>query len=146
MYNCCSYSLSTGLNLTCPQESLYLLYDSDVGLLTEMALETISSSYVRDCELLSRADNSQRGIDCVADSLHLVERVEKQQKVFFQFKKVNWASEASPTLGCSIEITRDIYPYVGMYIDLSTKNTYAKMRGRNYVAKTHACSKLALGS
>ena len=24
----------------------------------------------------------------------------------------NWASEASPTLGCSIEISRDIYIYV----------------------------------
>ena len=24
----------------------------------------------------------------------------------------NWASEASPTLGCSIEITRDIYMYI----------------------------------
>ena len=24
---------------------------------------------------------------------------------------VNWASEASPTLGCSIEISRDIYIY-----------------------------------
>ena len=24
----------------------------------------------------------------------------------------NWASEASPTLGCSIEISRDIYMYV----------------------------------
>ena len=27
-----------------------------------------------------------------------------------------WASEASPTLGCSIEISRDIYIYVGMYV------------------------------
>ena len=26
----------------------------------------------------------------------------------------NWASEASPTLGCSIEISRDICIYVGM--------------------------------
>ena len=25
----------------------------------------------------------------------------------------NWASEASPTLGCSIEISRDIYVSVG---------------------------------
>ena len=24
----------------------------------------------------------------------------------------NWASEASPTLGCSIEILRDIYMYI----------------------------------
>ena len=26
----------------------------------------------------------------------------------------NWASEASPTLGCSIEISRDIYIYIYM--------------------------------
>ena len=26
----------------------------------------------------------------------------------------NWGSEASPTLGCSIEISRDIYMHVGM--------------------------------
>ena len=25
---------------------------------------------------------------------------------------INWASEASPTLGCSIEISRDIYIYM----------------------------------
>ena len=25
---------------------------------------------------------------------------------------VNWASEASPTLGCSIEISRDIYMFI----------------------------------
>ena len=30
-----------------------------------------------------------------------------------------WASEASPTLGCSIEILRDIYMYVGMSVCLS---------------------------
>ena len=29
---------------------------------------------------------------------------------------VNWASEASPTLGCSIEISRDIYMYVCRYV------------------------------
>ena len=28
----------------------------------------------------------------------------------------NWASEASPTLGCSIEISRDIYIYIYIYI------------------------------
>ena len=27
-------------------------------------------------------------------------------------KLINWASEANPTLGCSIEISRDIYIYV----------------------------------
>ena len=46
--------------------------------------------------------------------------------IFFLFsnsiKYCNWASEASPTLGCSIEISRDIYMsvciimYVGMYV------------------------------
>ena len=36
--------------------------------------------------------------------------------MFFAQYDVNWASEASPTLGCSIEISRDIYIciYVGM--------------------------------
>ena len=28
----------------------------------------------------------------------------------------NWASEASPTLGCSIEILHDIIIYVGRYV------------------------------
>ena len=31
---------------------------------------------------------------------------------------INWASEASPTLGCSIEISRDIYMYVCMSVCL----------------------------
>ena len=31
----------------------------------------------------------------------------------------SWASEASPTLGCSIEILRDIYMSVCMYVCLS---------------------------
>ena len=31
----------------------------------------------------------------------------------------SWASEASPTLGCSIEITRDIYLYIYMSVCLS---------------------------
>ena len=29
---------------------------------------------------------------------------------------VYWASEASPTLGCSIEISRDIYIYICRYV------------------------------
>ena len=29
---------------------------------------------------------------------------------------INWASEASPTLGCSIEISHDIYVSVGRYV------------------------------
>ena len=56
----------------------------------------------------------------------------------------NWASEASPTLRCSIEISRDIY--ICMYVfdclwENNTKKLYAKMRGRNYVVQTRACSK-----
>ena len=61
----------------------------------------------------------------------------------------NWASEASPTLTSSIKILHDIMSvcrYVGMYVDLSTKNMYAKMRWQNYVAHTRAFSKSVLGS
>ena len=36
--------------------------------------------------------------------------------------------------------------YVGLYRETHTKNTYTKMRGRNYVAQTRACSKSVLGS
>ena len=45
----------------------------------------------------------------------------------------NWASEASPTLGCSIEISSDMY----MSVCLSCP----KMRRRNY-ANTHAQSQI----
>ena len=46
----------------------------------------------------------------------------------------DWASEASPTLGCSIEISRDIYMYVGRYVCMYVcrgpksvgENTWAK--------------------
>ena len=34
----------------------------------------------------------------------------------FSVPYANWASEASPTLGCSIEISRDIYIYVCQYV------------------------------
>ena len=51
-----------------------------------------------------------------------------------------WASEASPTLGCSIEISRDIYMYVGRYVCLS----WSKKRRRKYVGQTRACSKSVL--
>ena len=46
---------------------------------------------------------------------------------------VNWASEASPTLGCSIEISRDTYIYVGMSV-------VSKMRRQNCVAHAHGQS------
>ena len=38
------------------------------------------------------------------------------QKKGQRSKHDNWASEASPTLGCSIEISRDIYMCVGRYV------------------------------
>ena len=52
-----------------------------------------------------------------------------------------WASEASPTLGCSIEISRDIYMSVGRSVCLS----WSKKRRRKYVDQTRACSKSVLG-
>ena len=52
----------------------------------------------------------------------------------------NWASEASPTLGCSIEISRDIYIYICRYVCRGPKK-----RRRNYVGQTRACSKSVLG-
>ena len=55
-----------------------------------------------------------------------------------------WASGASPTLGCSIKISRDIYMYVCLSLSMG-KKLYAKMRGRNYVVQTHACSKISFG-
>ena len=51
-----------------------------------------------------------------------------------------WASEASPTLGCSIEISRDIYIYICRYVCRGPKK-----RRRNYVGQTRACSKSVLG-
>ena len=45
----------------------------------------------------------------------------------FRNHAIYWASEASPTLGCSIEISRgmSVGMYVGMYVCLS----YVKSRG-----------------
>ena len=53
------------------------------------------------------------------------------------FISVSWASEASPTLGCSIEISRDICRYVCL--------SWSKKRRRKYVGQTRACSKSVLG-
>ena len=47
----------------------------------------------------------------------------------------NWASKASPTLGCSIEISRDIYMCL----------SWAKKSRRNNVGQTRACSKSVMG-
>ena len=70
----------------------------------------------------------------LATSLHwrqTIDHVEVAQGCIQEFKKrggirprpkphppytCNWASEASPTLGCSIEISRDILLYIYMHI------------------------------
>ena len=60
----------------------------------------------------------------------------------------NYASEASPTLGCSIEISWDIVcvcRFVYVCLGNPYKTLYAKMRGWDYVIQTHACSKSVLG-
>ena len=50
----------------------------------------------------------------------------------------NWASEASPTLGCSIDISRDIYMCMSVglskgnpYKKLVCQNAWAELRGPN---------------
>ena len=53
--------------------------------------------------------------------------------------KSYWASEASPTLGCSIEISRDIYIYIYMCVSVVCQITW------NHVNQTRACSKSVLG-
>ena len=55
-----------------------------------------------------------------------------------------WASEASPTLGCSIEISRDICMSVCLWETIG-KIGIQKIRGQNYVAQTCARSKSVLG-
>ena len=50
----------------------------------------------------------------------------------------NWASEASPTLGCSIEISRDIIIYI--YVSVVVQNARAELRGQ-----TRACSRSVWG-
>ena len=63
----------------------------------------------------------------------------RQKPVSLAFLHHNWASEASPTQGCSIEISRDIYVYMCMCL------SWSKKRRRNYVGQTRACSKSVLG-
>ena len=61
----------------------------------------------------------------------------------------NWASEATPTLGCSIETSRDIYSYIYIFDCLwenNTKKLYAKLRRWNYVVQTRACSIISFES
>ena len=47
----------------------------------------------------------------------------------------DWASVASPTMGCSIEISRDIYICVSVVCQITL----------NHVNQTRACSKSVLG-
>ena len=54
--------------------------------------------------------------------------------IIFHADLCNWASEASPTLGCSIEISRDIYIYM-LSVCLVCQSR------RSYVDQTRACSK-----
>ena len=48
----------------------------------------------------------------------------------------NWASKASPTLGCSIEISRDIYMSVGRYVCRGPKS----VGGITWAKRAHAQS------
>ena len=48
----------------------------------------------------------------------------------------DWASEASPTLGCSIKISHDIYMYVYMCVCRGPKS----VGGITWVKRTHAQS------
>ena len=58
--------------------------------------------------------------------------VKKNYNIFLHY----WASKASPKLGCSIEISRDIYVSVGM----SVVSKMSKMRKRDNMAHAHAQS------
>ena len=87
--------------------------------------------------------------------LRICRRLLFQGSRFFNIER-NWASEVSPTLGCSIEISHDIYiyicTYVCMYVCLQLsmgkqyKKLYAKMHGQTYIIQTRACSKISFGS
>ena len=50
----------------------------------------------------------------------------------------NWASEASPTLGCSIEISRDIYMYICACVCRGPKS----VGGITWAKRAHAQSDL----
>ena len=62
---------------------------------------------------------------CISTRLRLVTILSLLVKYLVIFhadpcnKSYNWASEASPTLGCSIEISRDICIYICMYVGMS---------------------------
>ena len=67
--------------------------------------------------------------------------INAEKLLHFDFKTVvcYWASAASPTLGCSIEISRDIYMYNYVHVSVVCQITW------NHVNQTRACSKSVLG-
>ena len=67
---------------------------------------------------------------CISTRLRLVKYL-----VIFHADPCNWASEASPTLGCSIEISRDY-----IYVSVVVQNAHAELRGQ-----TRACSRSVWG-
>ena len=69
---------------------------------------------------------------------HGFERIPQQGYLRTFSRLVNWASEASPTLGCSIEISRDIY-IMSVCMSVVCQITW------NHVNQTRACSKSVLG-
>ena len=68
--------------------------------------EKVSRSLKYDSNIFS-STNNQRRVEIQSTS---------EMTPFFTMIKCNWASEVSPTLGCSIEISRDIYVSVGRYV------------------------------
>ena len=64
--------------------------------------------------------------ESLLSSCHLDEVVFQKCKFVIRLKvKVNWASEASPTLRCSIEISRNIY------MSVVSNNALAELSGPN---------------
>ena len=57
--------------------------------------------------------------------------------MYLVIKYPNWASEANPTLGCSIEILRDI----GMYICMCVCRSPKSVGGFTWAKRAHAQSK-----
>ena len=87
------------------------------GSVEELSVGTVC----RIMSLLSRATSSVSGRHCpLLWRLYMAVQVRWEHRALTACNY--WASEASPTLGCSIETSRDIYMYVG----LSKVNPYKK--------------------
>ena len=59
-------------------------------------------------------------------------------------------AKRTPHWGVQLRFSRDIYVCMYRYVfdcllENNTKKSYAKMRGRNYVVQTRACSKSSFG-